>query len=47
MTKILQAVRALTKGMVAKPVPCDPRMRVLRGDKRRYAGRTEANRRRL
>ena len=44
---ILTAVRKLTKGMVAKPVPCDPRMRVLRGDKRRYAGRTEANRRRL
>jgi len=45
MTKILQAVRALTKGMIAKPVPCDPRMRVSHSGARKYESWTEVNRR--
>jgi len=38
MTKILTAVRAFTKNMVAKPVPRDPRIKVLTGGVRRYEG---------
>ena len=44
MTKILKAVRALTKGVVAKPVPCSKTIRVIPGGVHHYRTLAEIKR---
>jgi len=44
MTKILTAVRNLTKGMVAKPVPLNPSIKVIPGGVHHYRTLAEIKR---
>jgi len=45
MTKILQAVRNMTKGMVAKPVARNKSIRVITGGVHHFPTWTQVNRR--